>query len=393
MLRRRHSLRGLSYAKIPSSFALLPLALALNSAFAADIEPALVAQANAQARVDALIVFADQSQPLLAPMDAKADYRARRRVLVDALRARAQMQQADVRAWLDARGIAYRPYWIANTIAAQLSASDLQGLAARADIARVAANPRLSARLPQPAFGPAAPQAVESIAWGGQQDPRAERLGCRRIPARASSLPVRTPLSMGSPGAAAAVPRLGWNDGRPQSQLARCDPRFGRQQLRQRQRRTVRRLRSRHAYRRYVCRRRWRHASDRRGRPERAGSAAATWMAVSARRRATSSACNGCSRRPILPARIPIPILRRTSSTTPGMPDRRRLHGRRRDRSGGRQRRCRRYLLRRRRGERRPGLQHDHRTGRRSTIPVSSSAPPTAAIIWPASPAAGRSSA
>ncbi len=152
--------------KTLSSLPLLPLALALNSAFAADIEPALVTAARTQARVDALIVFADQSRPLLAPMDAKADYRARRRALVDALRARAQTQQAGVRAWLDARDIAYRPYWIANSIAAELSASDLDGLAQRGDIARVAANPRLAARLPQPVTGAPAPQAVESIAWG-----------------------------------------------------------------------------------------------------------------------------------------------------------------------------------------------------------------------------------
>jgi len=149
-----------------SSLPLLPLALALNSAFAADIEPALSAQARTQSRVDALIVFADQSRPLLAPMDAKADYRERRRVLVDALRARAQVQQAGVRQWLDANAIAYRPYWIANTIAAKLSASDLAALARRDDIARVAANPQLSARLPRPAAGTPAPQAVESIAWG-----------------------------------------------------------------------------------------------------------------------------------------------------------------------------------------------------------------------------------
>ncbi|MET0227064.1 MAG: hypothetical protein ABW187_11520, partial [Dokdonella sp.] len=101
--------------KTLSCLSLLPLALALNSAFAADIDPALVTAAHTQARVDALIVFADQSRPLLAPLDAKADYRARRRALVDALRARAQTQQADVRAWLDTQGIAYRPYWIANT--------------------------------------------------------------------------------------------------------------------------------------------------------------------------------------------------------------------------------------------------------------------------------------
>ncbi|MEP7043035.1 MAG: S8 family serine peptidase [Dokdonella sp.] len=152
--------------KTLSSLPLLPLALALNSALAADVAPGLIAEAQQHARIDALIVFADQSRPLLAPMDAHADYRARRRALVDALRARAQTQQSGVREWLDARGVAYRPYWIANTIVAKLSASDLDGLAARSDIARVAANPRLTARLPRPGNTAPGPQVVESIAWG-----------------------------------------------------------------------------------------------------------------------------------------------------------------------------------------------------------------------------------
>ncbi len=146
-----------------ASLSLLPLALALQSVFAADVDPALRAGAADGARVDALIVFADQSRPALAPLDARAGYRERRRALVDALRGRAQVQQAGVRAWLDEHGLAYRPYWIANLIAVRLDADELGAVARRDDVARVVANPKIAARLPQPLQGPgpAAPRAIE----------------------------------------------------------------------------------------------------------------------------------------------------------------------------------------------------------------------------------------
>ncbi len=70
------------------------------------------------------------------------------------------------RAWLDARGVAYRAYWIANLIQARLSARELAALAARTDVARIAANPRLPSRLPRPAVASAAADAPRSLAWG-----------------------------------------------------------------------------------------------------------------------------------------------------------------------------------------------------------------------------------
>lgn len=145
---------------------LLPLALACGAACAAELDPALLASAKRDGAADTLIVFADQSRPGLAPLAPAVDYRVRRRALVDALRARADAQQADVRAWLDARGIAYRPFWIANLIATRLRVDDLEQLARRGDVARIAANPRIAARLPQPAAADDAPAAVRAVAWG-----------------------------------------------------------------------------------------------------------------------------------------------------------------------------------------------------------------------------------
>lgn len=144
---------------------LAALALACASALAADIEPRVLAQAQADGRAEALIVMADQAQPALAPLAPDTDYRARRRALVDALRARADHQQADLRGWLEARGIEYRHYWISNAIWARLSAQELAELALRGDVARVAANPAYPLQLPAQPLGPM-PNEVEAIEWG-----------------------------------------------------------------------------------------------------------------------------------------------------------------------------------------------------------------------------------
>ena len=144
---------------------LAALALACGSALAADIEPRVLAQARQDGRAEALIVMADQAQPALAPLAPDADYRARRRALVDALRARADHQQAAVRGWLDAHGVEYRPYWISNAIWARLSAQELAELALRGDVARVAANPAYPLQLPAEPLGPM-PNEIEAIEWG-----------------------------------------------------------------------------------------------------------------------------------------------------------------------------------------------------------------------------------
>lgn len=148
---------------------LVPLVFALNAALAADVDPAVRVSAGQGGDVDVLIVLADQAQPMLAPLDPRADYRQRRRALVDALRARADTQQAGVRGWLQSRGIAHRPYWIANLIAARLDAGEVDALARRADVARIAADPKIAARLPRSATAPAAPTAPLGSAWGVQK--------------------------------------------------------------------------------------------------------------------------------------------------------------------------------------------------------------------------------
>ena len=144
----------------------VPLALACLTAFgavtAATVDPQLMAN---RGDTDALLVFASSS-PALTPLASDADYKLRRRELVSTLRAHADAAQHDVRAWLDARGIAYRSYWISNVIQVRLPEAALAELSRRNDIVRIDANRRLSARLPQPERAGHAPQSPETIAWG-----------------------------------------------------------------------------------------------------------------------------------------------------------------------------------------------------------------------------------
>jgi|GEM_PF-971842 len=146
--------------------ALGALALACSQALAASVAPSLLAEAEAGGRVDALIVLPDQSPPSLAPLAPDADYRVRRRALVDALRARAGAQQADLLAWLDARGIEHRAYWITNLVWARVSPAQLAELARRDDVARIEGNPQLPLSLPtDEAAGPGT-QAIRAIEYG-----------------------------------------------------------------------------------------------------------------------------------------------------------------------------------------------------------------------------------
>ena len=145
---------------------LAALAIACGSALGAQVNPEVAASLRMQGRTQALLVLADQTTPMLAPLAANADYKEHRRALVDALRARAESQQSSLRAWLDARGIAYRAYWIANVVEAEIDQRDLKLLAGRRDVSRIEPNPRIPERLPRPQAGAPGPDEVETVTWG-----------------------------------------------------------------------------------------------------------------------------------------------------------------------------------------------------------------------------------
>jgi subtilisin family serine protease len=155
--------------RIVAAIVVFAAAMHAFDAPAAAVHPRVAQIAATDGSVDALLVFADQSRPLLAPLKPDGDYHARRHALIEALRARADSTQRATRDWLDAQGIPHRDFWIANLIQARLPRAALAGLVARNDVARVDPNPQIAMRLPPSETMPVAPAVVtvgEGIAWG-----------------------------------------------------------------------------------------------------------------------------------------------------------------------------------------------------------------------------------
>lgn len=144
--------------------ALLLLALGAH-ARAADVSPDVRAEAQAAGRAETLIVLSAQAPKQLL---RSGDYLERRRNLVDTLRATAEVSQEPLRRWLEERDVAYRSFWIVNMIQAELTSAQIDALAARADVARLASNRSTALRLPPPPLQPSAsqPQAVTAVEWG-----------------------------------------------------------------------------------------------------------------------------------------------------------------------------------------------------------------------------------
>ncbi len=142
-----------------TAFILFAVTMASES-FAIDIAPRLAAQAAEQGSADALIIFDDGPAPTVDP---SLDYHARRRSLIDALRARADARQRDMRAWLDVRGVAHDDFWIVDAIHARLTQAHLGELAGRNESMRIEENPPIARSVPAPQ-----PQTTDAlnIGWG-----------------------------------------------------------------------------------------------------------------------------------------------------------------------------------------------------------------------------------
>ncbi len=151
-----------------------PLALACAATFsplqAADVEPGLRATAQQGGTVDTLIVLEAKAPKQL--LRADGNYLERRRNLVDTLRATAEVTQADLRAWLDAQGVAYRPFWIVNMIQAALTPAQMDALASRTEIAAIKSNRAFQLKRPEAGPTPdgqvdlASTEAPLGIEWG-----------------------------------------------------------------------------------------------------------------------------------------------------------------------------------------------------------------------------------
>lgn len=153
-----------------------------NRVYAQAIEPRSAAQtkisrfldaelAATSGPVDFLVILQDQPDPAVvaadaaAALDTAADPEARRVAklaqVYASLTQQAQSSQAALRAWLDAQGIAYRPFYLVNMIWVQGDRTLAESLAARPEVARLAANPRVAQ--------PPLPESPVDIAQDGAQ--------------------------------------------------------------------------------------------------------------------------------------------------------------------------------------------------------------------------------
>ncbi len=129
----------------------------------AKISPWVTAATAGGRSTDVLVVMAERAE--LDDAAATPGLAARRQTVRDALWATAPRSQRSLRAWLDAAGVRYRSFTIVNALhVPEADAALVATIAARPDVARIEANPRIRQLLPQPTAAPGGDD-PESIEW------------------------------------------------------------------------------------------------------------------------------------------------------------------------------------------------------------------------------------
>jgi len=129
------------------------------------IDPQVLAEAREGGQVDFLVLLSSQAD--LAPfaaLDRRGDAPLRVEGVVRALRGTAAQSQVGVVSLLEKLGVEYRPYWIANAIRVRGDLAVIQALAARSDVAALAADSPHAVGLPQPETGLSPQSELDSLA-------------------------------------------------------------------------------------------------------------------------------------------------------------------------------------------------------------------------------------
>jgi serine protease AprX len=122
----------------------------------------VMADTEAGRTTEALVILREQAD--LRPAASLPTKAAKGRFVFDTLRAVANRSQAPLRAMLDQRGVPYQEFYIVNMIKVTGHRALMLELAARADVARIDANPHVRASLPLVTgvdAGATSPRAVE----------------------------------------------------------------------------------------------------------------------------------------------------------------------------------------------------------------------------------------
>jgi len=103
------------------------------------VEPLLLQQLEGEGRADFFIRMVERAD--LAPASSLASKEAKGRFVLTALQQTAAESQRELRELLDRRGVAYKPFYISNTVLVRGGdRALLDQLAARPDVARISAN-------------------------------------------------------------------------------------------------------------------------------------------------------------------------------------------------------------------------------------------------------------
>jgi len=147
------------------------LALSAPPAVPAKVVPQ-VWEAATDGEAEFLVILAEQAD--LGAATSLPNREARLRYVYDALRETALRSQASLRAELDNAGVDYHSFYVANLLAVKGDRALVTQLAARPDVARIAANPRV--RLILPTLSPTFPPKVGG-GRGGAGGPGWEQAG------------------------------------------------------------------------------------------------------------------------------------------------------------------------------------------------------------------------
>lgn len=136
----------------------------------AAISPQLAAQLEAAGGpVSFFIILEEQAdlQAATAPLPvASAGTKGRGQAIYAALTASAESSQAPLRAWLEAHGIAYRPFYIVNMIEVRGDAQLAAALRTLPGVDRLAANPRVIEQAPPPTIDAAGAVSPAALPYG-----------------------------------------------------------------------------------------------------------------------------------------------------------------------------------------------------------------------------------
>jgi subtilisin family serine protease len=122
------------------------------------IDVAVQKQLDTSGRATVWVMFARSADLTAAP--AIRDWNRRGQYVYDALSNTARTSQASLRAYLDARGVAYTSYWVVNTIKVTGDRSLVNTLAARTDVSRVRLDSHLTIETPK-----ASAVAPDTVEW------------------------------------------------------------------------------------------------------------------------------------------------------------------------------------------------------------------------------------